>query len=444
MTAADERGTGNNRADYAKFLVGRSYRLFKSGIKAEKTLVFYNRCLYIFCKHVNLTTEELVQKYSPYVVQEGQKRPNIDGIIALQQLIEDYILMLREQVEQGKLKASSCSTRMPPVRLFFEMNDVVLNWTKLGRLLPRSDMAASDEAYTRSQIQAMLPHCDLRARTVVLFLASSGIRLGAFPTLRDGDIRPMYDSKNPSVLLCAHLRVYADTDSEYDTFVTPEAYCSYQEYRNLRIKWGEELTDESPAFVARFDEKTLQDRKPKAMNYHAIQKLLDKIRKKAGVAVQSKQYSNRRYTVKVVHGFRKSFLTALKSVKDADGKILIEFGDRERLMGHALTDTLSLENNYDRQDRVATLMREYLKAVPALTVSDEARLGLELSKLEKDVQSYKSIEVELHAKDKESRDLKNEVAELRSIVLKLKAHIDGDLIPIVAANVDESIEKPSN
>jgi len=39
----------------------------------------------------------------------------------------------------------------------------------------------------------MLEHSDLRAKIPILFMASSGMRLGGFVGLRDGDIRPVFD-----------------------------------------------------------------------------------------------------------------------------------------------------------------------------------------------------------------------------------------------------------
>ena len=55
-------------------------------------------------------------------------------------------------------------------------------------------------------------------------------------------------------LLCsAHLVVYKGTDEEYDTFISPEAYHAYEEYRNLRVKFGEKITKNSSILLRRFD-----------------------------------------------------------------------------------------------------------------------------------------------------------------------------------------------
>jgi hypothetical protein len=84
-----------------------------------------------------------------------------------------------------------------------------------------------------------------------LFLASGGFRLGGLITLTDGAINPIYD-KQTGKLLAAHIEVYKDTDDSYDTFISPEAYLAYSEYKNVRIKYGEVkfvASDRHDAFI---------------------------------------------------------------------------------------------------------------------------------------------------------------------------------------------------
>jgi hypothetical protein len=114
------------------------------------------------------------------------------------------------------------------------MNDIILNWRKISRLLPRGDRNASDDAYTREQIKRMLQHSDLRAKIAILFMSSGGMRLGGFINLTDGAIKPIYDDKSKK-LISAHVTVYKVTDEEYDTFVSPESFHVYEQYRKV---WG--------------------------------------------------------------------------------------------------------------------------------------------------------------------------------------------------------------
>lgn len=73
------------------------------------------------------------------------------------------------------------------------MNDIhQLGWKKISRLLPKSDLVATDAAYTHDQLKKMLGFCDLCARVILLFVASSGMRLGDLVGLKDGDVTPIY------------------------------------------------------------------------------------------------------------------------------------------------------------------------------------------------------------------------------------------------------------
>lgn len=85
-----------------------------------------------------MSTEEMVTKYQPYIKQEGIHRPNIEGQMELQRLVENYVLSLQEKVENKEIEPSTCVTRLSPVKLLFDMNDIVRNWKKINKLLPRA------------------------------------------------------------------------------------------------------------------------------------------------------------------------------------------------------------------------------------------------------------------------------------------------------------------
>jgi hypothetical protein len=390
--------------DYDRYLLGRSYQLFRNAIPSEKTLRLYKRHLFHFCDYVQMTTEETVSKYRK--VKES---------IKLQRLIEDYILLLQTKVRSGEITAGTCNVTLPPVKLFCEMNDIILNWRKLNKLLPHANDNAADEAYTREQIRKMLEYCDLRAKIPILFMASGGMRLGGFHGLADGWIKPVYNERNDK-LLAAHVVVYKGTRDEYDTFISPEAYNAYEEYRNLRIKFGEKITKNSPVLLRRFDispdEKTATIDNTKPLALSTIAGIVRIVAYKAGIREASENY-NDRYNIKIAHGFRKFFSSTLSSIKTSDGRYAIDFIKKEWLLGHALTGIHALEENYNRNDRVKMLLDEYLKAVKELTISDEERLKVAVKKLQTDISNMKSVEFQLAAKDKEVKDLKSQVIAIQ-------------------------------
>jgi hypothetical protein len=381
------------------------------------TLQLYKQHLFHFCDFVQMTTEEIVSKYG------SGSNENVKENLKLQHMIEDYVLLLQAKVRNGEITAGSCSVSLPPVKLFCEMNDIILNWRKINKLIPRGNYNAADEAYKREQIKKMLDYSDLRAKIPILFMASSGMRLGGFQGLTDACIKPIHDEKTGK-LLAVHVVVYRGTDDEYDTFISPEAYHAYEEYRNLRIKFGEKIIKNSPILLRRFDinpdgnTAKIDNRKPLALS--SVAGIIRSVAYKAGVREPSENY-NQRYNIKIAHGFRKFFSSILSSIKTSDGseRYAIDFIKKEWLLGHSLTGIHALEENYNRNDRVKLLLEEYLKAVKELTISDEERLQVEVKKLQTDMSNMKTVEFQLASKDREIQDLVKKQEKFEHLIQSL-------------------------
>jgi hypothetical protein len=399
--------------EYDKYLTGRSYDLFKNAIRSDKSLQLYRQFLFHFCKVIKMTTEEIVSKYN--------SNENAKESAKLQYLIEDYAILLQNKVREGKITAQTCKVAVSPIKLLCDMNDIILNFKKIRKLLPRGSSSAADEAYSREQIKRMIKFADLRTKIPMLFMASSGMRLGGFQGLTDGCIKPIYEEKSGK-LLAAHVVVYKGSDDEYDTFVSPEAYHTYEEYRNLRMKFGEKISKNSPVLLRRFD--VSQDGRnviidnSKNLALPTLAGIIKTVAYKAGVREASDKY-NDRYNIKIAHGFRKFFSSTLSNIKTPDGRGSIDFIKKEWLLGHSLTGIHSLEENYNRNDRVKILLDEYLKAVKEITISDEERLFVENQKLKIDISSIKTVEMQLAEKDKQLNDLKQKQEKVEQLIQSL-------------------------
>jgi hypothetical protein len=192
----------------------------------------------------------------------------------------------------------------------------------------------------------------------------------------------------------------------------------------LRIKFGENISKNSPILLRRFDissdEKSAAIDNTKPLALSTIAGILLTVAYKAGIREVSENY-HERYNIKIAHGFRKFFSTTLSGIKAADGsgRTAIDFIKKEWLLGHALTSVHALEENYNRSDRVKLLLEEYLKAVKELTISDEERLQVEVKKLQTDISNMKTVEVQLAAKDKEIHDLVRKQEKFEQLIQTL-------------------------
>jgi len=83
-------------------------------------------------------------------------------------------------------------------------------FTKINRFIPVQKKVKKDRAYTHEEILKVLEIADERIRTIVLLMASSGIRLGAIPLLKLSNLNDF------------RLTIYENDRKEYFTFITPE------------------------------------------------------------------------------------------------------------------------------------------------------------------------------------------------------------------------------
>lgn len=103
-----------------------------------------------------------------------------------------------------------------------------------------------------------------------MLMATTGIRLGALPTIRYRHLK-LIESHN-----LYKIKIYANSaDNAYYTFCTPEAKGYIDQYLESRRSRGEVITDKSPLLRNEFDDKD-QDRlkilNPKPVSKHTIRK----------------------------------------------------------------------------------------------------------------------------------------------------------------------------
>jgi integrase len=151
------------------------------------------------------------------------------GKEAIQDLVIRYVLSMRDKAEK-KYARSTVNTAVAAILYFFDNNDIELNRHKIKRYLPSDESTYHDEdrPYTLEEIQNILSlGCnDLRSKAIVLLLASSGIRLGALPSMQIGDLT----ETGFNGLNVYKIQVYARTPYKYYTFCTPECYKAISDY----------------------------------------------------------------------------------------------------------------------------------------------------------------------------------------------------------------------
>jgi integrase len=279
------------------------------------------------------------------------------------------------------------------------MNDIFLNWKKISRILPEVRRYALDRVPTPEEIREILDASDIRGRPLTLVLVSSGIREGAMETLQVGDYTPI---RNNGQIVAGRLVVYAGQPEQYIALITYEACVSLDRYLEFRKKNNEIITNTSPLFRDTFDPIVSCDDKEKivcSMTAHAIRQYYNRLLHSIGIRRDKK----RRHEFSV-HGFRKYFKT--RAEQSGMKHINVEI-----LMGHSV----GISDCYYRPTETE-IVQDYLKAVDALTISEEKQLRHEVERLkvenaEIDIMKkcYLDMRLEVENKDKEVNRLNDTV-----------------------------------
>ena len=379
---------------------------FRRGIKADKTLSSYTTTLKsVLCiglKNVlHNTYEERVEELVKMAKEDPGRVRNI------------LIMLVGLWIEQTKLKGSdpkymapgSIRANLTPVQKLLNMNGVPLAWKMIFGTCPGMSQGSSNPGWTRDDIRRMLQKAiNPLTRAAILIMASSGVRSGGLE-LNWGDIDPVYlkdgkpvtgedapEMRGTAEPECAMMIVYRGEPEEYITFMSQEAYKALMKYK---ANWEEEVGrapgPKDPVFKK-------SGHKPIQLRSEMIVKRVRLIAKKAGVQKRSDE-NGKLYKVPLCNGFRRWFNKNMKDTP-ADGSIGA-FRKEERMIGHL--GTMGLDRIYYHAPPME-LAAQYLRAVPALTLTDEGLLRIERKKMREDMRKVKKEFAALQRKQKTRTD----------------------------------------
>jgi len=318
---------------------------FISAINNEKTLENYIRALNEF-----MVFHEL-DAYNDFVHLP---------VSEIQELFKEWIQHLKSK----NLKGNSISTKLNPVELMLEMNEVVWAKRKIKKMIPKSvHEKGGKRPITTEEIQSLLKAThDFRMIAIIHFLASTGTRPAVLtnPPLQFKHLEQMTDG-------CYAVKIYDESSEGYWAFLTPEATQSFDAYIRTRKLNGEHLDDSSYLFATKQNART---RKNDYLSQQSVAKALSKLYKKAGIVREKR---GNRFDLAITYGFRKRFNTVLKLNNDVNSNIA------EKLMAHRR----GLDGTYLQPTR-KECFDEFLKAIPGLTIDPTEKQKSEIHTLEKE------------------------------------------------------------
>ncbi|AIF83915.1 phage integrase family protein [Candidatus Nitrososphaera evergladensis SR1] len=295
--------------------------------------------------------EEKIRIMEPLVAQITEL-----PITSLEDLIIDFINYL-SGIGRGYGSQIAVVNAM---RKFCKANKIVLDFDGLREAVGEDDTERDDKPYSKDMVQRVMQAADLRKQTIIGILASCGMRRGGLADLKLKHLTKLSVDNWPTVYA---LKVYPNSArSCYTTFVTPEVTAIIDQYLESRRAAGETLNEESPLLREQFAIESADN--PRHITTGTIAQLVHQVIEDAGLKGEL-----RKNKIHEMHGFRKHVYTELikAGVKDINVK---------RIVGHST----GLGKNYDRQE-LEDVLRDYMKALPALTISDAPVLRAELEKM---------------------------------------------------------------
>ena len=332
----------------------KAYVNFINSLRSKATIKVYRVLIIHYLRFMNIKSSNISTLL------------NHDARTIEEQIIS-YLVHLRTN---QKLSYSSLALRLAVLRRFYEMNDVIINWKKVSNYLGENIKLFKDRAYTTEEIQRLLTRADERIRVVILLLASTGMRIGAIPSLKLKHLTKVEDYN------LYQITVYENTKDEYYCFCSPECAIAIDSYIAYRERCYEKVRPESPLIREQFDrDNPDKARSPRLLPLNTLSVLLRKLLIVAGIRsiehlTETKTNGRLRKEVKASHGFRKFVTTNMIRAK-------VNPEAREMLLGHSI----GLSDSYYRPD-VNEILTEYLKAVDLLTINDENRLRRKIQVLE--------------------------------------------------------------
>ena len=300
--------------------------------------------------------------------------------------LEDKIVEHIKQMAKAGASTSSIRLTLSAVQRFFVENrqESRINWTWLKGRIPKSNGRIKDRDYTKEELAKMWEQSDIRKKAI-LSLLMTGIRKGAIPDLRVGSlvkITEYGDREGRQHRFESHhiykLTVYEGSDSEYVTFLTPAGAKAVDRYIEARTMAGEKVTANSPLIRDAFDSVNVGQ--PKPVTLGALDMAFTRLTRSVGIRPKEKKEEEGRrrrqdrHDIMLFHGIRKYVNHALVNA----GCNMIA---KELLIGHAAP---SLEGSYLKPTETE-LLSEFVKAIPALSLSQENELRQQVDRLRVEV-----------------------------------------------------------
>ncbi|HJT85174.1 MAG TPA: hypothetical protein VJ697_11895 [Nitrososphaeraceae archaeon] len=383
--------SGNHNYDFQDDIVRIDpYSLFLHAMKSPVTKKKYCRRLEMFFDFIKIPGENLEERCLTFV---NKGKDNVNWVFTS---ILKFVLFYKQRIDKKEISGATLINYLKAIKLFCEMSDISINWKKITRGLSRGKRYASDRIPTLEEIRKIVEYPDRRIKPIVYTMCSSGIRLGAWDYLKWKHIIPIKNDKNE--VIAAKIRVYADDEEEYFSFISLEAYSHLKEWMVYRENAGESITKDSWLMRNLWDVTTPLGKGlatvPVKLKSSGIKRLMERALFAQGIRTTLEK-GKKRHEFQVDHGYRKFFKTRC----EIGGMKPINI---EKLLSHST----GISDSYYRATE-QELLDDYLsKAMDSVTIDERNKLKKRIDKLEEKNEDEKyNIKAKLQERDEQIKIL---------------------------------------
>ena len=152
--------------------------MFTFAMNSPLTREKYTGRLAKFLGFIGITEGTIVEQCTAFA-ERGKK----DFNWALNNILR-FLQIQKQRVDRKEITGSTMRNYVKAIKLFCDMNDILIPWKKITRGLPKGRKYADDRAPTIDEINKIIQYPDRRIKAIVCTMASSGIRLGAWDYLQ--------------------------------------------------------------------------------------------------------------------------------------------------------------------------------------------------------------------------------------------------------------------